>query len=184
MIWLYESKNRPQNTLSLGFKKEISLYNQRFEDDFAQESANSLKASLSRLIHNGFLERISKGLYLFAFSQHKNHFLIEKIAIALRPGHYNYLSLESALSLYGLISQIPVDRLTIMTPGRKGEYLTPYGTIEFTHTQRNIFDVLNRALTTDGPLKIATKKSALQDLKRVGRNLHLVNPEEDLENDE
>ncbi len=41
--------------------------------------------------------------------------------------------LESALSEYGVISQIPIDRLTIMTTGRKGHYKTPYGTIEFTH---------------------------------------------------
>lgn len=37
-------------------------------------------------------------------------------------GEYNYISLESALSEYGIISQIPIDRLTIMTTGRKGEY--------------------------------------------------------------
>ncbi len=33
-------------------------------------------------------------------------------------GEYNYVSLESMLSEYGLISQIPIDRLTVMTTGR------------------------------------------------------------------
>ena len=121
-----------------------------------------------------FLERISKGLYLFSFSIHKKNYLLENIAIFLRPGHYNYLSLESALAQYGVISQIPVDRITVMTTGRKGKYVTNYGIIEFTHTKRSILDVLENTLVVNTPLRLATKKTAFRDLKRVGRNLHLV----------
>ncbi|MDV7106381.1 hypothetical protein R3X26_18525 [Vibrio sp. TH_r3] len=32
------------------------------------------------------------------------------------------------LSDFGVISQIPVDRLTVMTTGRSGEFKTPLGT--------------------------------------------------------
>ena len=60
---------------------------------------------------------------------------------------------------------MPVDRLTLMTTGRKGEYATPYGVIEFTHTARSIFDLLENTLMTDTPLKVATKKTAFRDLK-------------------
>lgn len=141
---------------------------------FRKESPKTLQESLKRLIKAGLLERIRKGLYLFSFSLHKRNNLIEAIAIHLRPGHYNYLSLECALSQYGVISQMPIDRLTIMTTGRKGEYVTPYGIIEFTHTQRSIFDILENTLITDTPLRMATKKTALRDLRRVGRNLHLI----------
>ncbi|WP_422139500.1 hypothetical protein [Endozoicomonas sp. ALC020] len=70
---------------------------------------------------------------------------VQSIAIALRRGDYNYISLESALSEYGAISQIPVDRLTIMTTGRKGEYKTPFGVLEFTHTRRSVADILDSA---------------------------------------
>lgn len=47
-------------------------------------------------------------------------YTIEHIAKALRPEKYNYVSLESILSEYGVISQIPMDRLTVMTTGREG----------------------------------------------------------------
>ncbi|MCL6272220.1 hypothetical protein M3P05_20060 [Sansalvadorimonas sp. 2012CJ34-2] len=67
-----------------------------------------------------------------------------------------------------------VVRLTIMTTGRKGEYKTPFGTLEFTHTKRSVGDILDSFVDRDRPLKIATKQAAIRDLKRVGRNLHLL----------
>lgn len=151
---------------------------------FPNEAPKTLQESIRRLVRSGILERIRKGLYIFSFSANKKKYLLEKIAIYFRSGHYNYLSLESALSQYGVISQMPVDRLTVMTTGRKGEYLTPYGVIEFTHTRRSVFDILKSTLITDAPLKIATKKTALRDLKRVGRNLHLIDPMECYENEQ
>jgi hypothetical protein len=82
------------------------------------------------------------------------------------------------LSEYGVISQIPLDRLTVMTTGRGGAHKTLYGTIEFTHTKRSVINMLDHIQTIkDRPLRIATKEIALRDLKRVGRNLHLVEME-------
>ncbi|HGS5457581.1 TPA: hypothetical protein ACN32Y_004777 [Vibrio parahaemolyticus] len=85
---------------------------------------------------NQILERVARGIYLYTLS--KDRFsanTLEIIAKTLRRGEYSYVSLESALSEYGVISQIPMDRLTVMTTGRKGEYKTRYGVIEFTHTK-------------------------------------------------
>ncbi|MCF9158081.1 hypothetical protein J7919_23515, partial [Vibrio parahaemolyticus] len=67
-------------------------------------------------------------------------------------------------------SQVMTDRITIMTTGRKGEFRTPYGVIEFTHTKRDDIDIINNTITSARPLRIAT----LRDLKRVGRNTHLI----------
>jgi len=92
----------------------------------------------------------------------------------LRRGDYSYVSLESALSEYGAISQIPIDRLTVMTTGRKGEYKTPYGTIEFTHTKRNLQNILQSMRDVGRPLRLANPMAAWRDLKRTGRNTHLV----------
>ncbi len=100
---------------------------------------------------------------------------IEHVARALRRGEYNYVSLESALSEYGVISQIPVDRLTVMTTGRKGVYGTPVGTIEFVHTKRKLSAILAGVVDVQRPLRLATAQTAWRDLKRVGRNTHLVN---------
>lgn len=145
---------------------------------FHEDSERSLNDSLARLVKNGVLERVARGVYVYGFSRNKSSSkTIEHIAIALRRGDYSYISLESALSFYGVISQIPVDRLTVMTTGVKGTYKTQYGVIEFTHTKRSVQDILAQVITTERPLRVASKLAALRDLKRVGRNTHLVDME-------
>lgn len=141
---------------------------------FPEDSPRSREATLKRLVRDGILERPAKGVYLYALSRHKGSDTLELIARTLRRGRYNYVSLESALSEYGVISQIPVGRLTVVTTGRKGEYLTPYGVIEFTHTKRPITEVIDSMKECGRPLKLATKSAALRDLRRVGRNTQLI----------
>ncbi len=141
---------------------------------FPEDTQRSLQAGLSRLIESGLLMRIAKGIYLNPLSRHKGVNTIEQIAKTIRRGEYNYISLESALSEYGVISQIPMDRLTVVTTGRKGEYKTPFGTIEFTHTKRTLSNIIGSIKNTGRPLRIATKNTAYRDLNRVGRNTHLV----------
>ena len=145
---------------------------------FHEDSPRSLTGSLARLVKAGIMERVARGVYVYALSRHKNtRNTLDLIAIALRRGEYNYVSLESALSAYGVISQIPIDRLTLMTTGVKGEYKTRYGVIEFTHTKRTVQDILDHVVQTNRPLRVASKIAALRDLKRVGRNNHLVDME-------
>lgn len=146
---------------------------------FPEDNAKTFTEGLNRLVKAGLLRRACRGIYVNPHAQSFDSFVIERIAKALRRGEYNYVSLESILSEYGVISQIPIDRLTVMTTGRKGIYKTPYGIIEFTHTQRAIADIINHIKTTDNrPLRVASKEIALRDLKRVGRNTHCLIPEE------
>jgi len=145
---------------------------------FHEDSPRAFKAGLQRLVADEILLRPVRGVYLYALSQDLSTDTIEHIARAMRRGEYNYVSLESALSEYGVISQIPVDRLTVMTTGRKGEYPTSFGTIEFTHTKRRPVDILPDVRDVGRPLKLATPAAAWRDLKRVGRNTHLVNEQE------
>lgn len=141
---------------------------------FHEDSARALKDGLRRLVAEGLLERPARGVYLYALAHSRDSDMIEHIARALRRGEYNYVSLESALSEYGAISQVPLDRLTVMTTGRKGVYKTPYGTIEFVHTKRSVGELLKRMTDVGRPLQLATLQAAWSDLKRVGRNTHLV----------
>ncbi|MCK0713580.1 type IV toxin-antitoxin system AbiEi family antitoxin [Chromohalobacter sarecensis] len=141
---------------------------------FPEDSPKTLQEGINRLRQHGMLEAVSRGVYVYKLSRHRDADLLERIAKAMRRGEYSYVSLESALSEYGAISQIPVDRLTIMTTGRKGEYRTPYGTIEFTHTKRPVIQLLDRMRDVGRPLRLATPQAAWADLKRVGRNTHLV----------
>ncbi|WP_282110952.1 type IV toxin-antitoxin system AbiEi family antitoxin [Shewanella algicola] len=147
---------------------------------FHDESKRALRASIQRLVGTGLLVRVCNGVYVNSLSKSRDSHLLERLATAIRRGEYNYVSLESALSEYGAISQIPIDRLTVMTTGRKGEYKTPYGTIEFTHTKRTTVDILENTENVGRPLRMASIKAAYRDLKRVGRNTRLV--EKDLIN--
>lgn len=104
---------------------------------------------------------------------------IEEVAKVLRPGKLCYVSLESMLSEHGLISQIPISRISVMTTGVSGVHETPYGVIEFTHTKRSVPDILARTLHVEGrPLRIARKRVAVQDFLRVGRNTEMIDLEE------
>lgn len=144
---------------------------------FHEDSPKTLQEGVNRLRRYGVLEGVARGIYHYALSRTPDAYRLERIARAMRRGEYSYVSLESALSEYGAISQIPVDRLTVMTTGRKGTYRTPYGTIEFTHTRRPITELMERMKDIGRPLKIATPEAAWADLKRVGRNTHLVDVE-------
>ena len=144
---------------------------------FHEDNPKTLQEGINRLRKNGILEGVARGIYYYSLSRPPDSYRLERIARAMRRGEYSYVSLESALSEYGAISQIPVDRLTIMTTGRKGTHRTPYGTIEFTHTSRPIIELLPRMRDIGRPLKMATPEAAWADLKRVGRNTYLVDVE-------
>ncbi|QWC69460.1 type IV toxin-antitoxin system AbiEi family antitoxin [Enterobacter mori] len=144
---------------------------------FPEESERGLKASVRRLNEAGILTRAAQGVYIYNRAA-KDSYILEHISRVIRRGEYSYISLESALSQYGVISQIPVDRLTLMTTGREGEFRTPWGVIEMTHTERSLADILQGTTPTSGPLRMALPETALRDLRRVGRNLHLVDIQE------
>ena len=67
------------------------------------------------------------------------------IAAHLRANELNYISLETALSDAGIISQIPMHWISIKSSGRSniiscGEF----GTIEFVHTNQKPYDIMNQ----------------------------------------
>jgi predicted transcriptional regulator of viral defense system len=146
---------------------------------FSEPIGSVLNATLNRLVSARILTRAARGVYVYSVSAHVDAYTIEVVADTLRRGAYNFVSMESALSDYGLISQIPIDRITVMTTGRRGEYHTPYGVIEFTHTKRNPMDILEHTvLRPPHRLRIATEEFAMANLRRVGRNLNMVEGQE------
>ena len=148
-------------------------------DIFRDRSPRAFEDGLRRLVGRGVLQRAARGVYVFALSQRPKGYLLEEIAVCKRRGKINYVSLESALCEFGAISQVMVDRITVMTTGRSAEIKTPWGVIEFTHTARPASDILESTIHMEGrPLRIARLKAALRDLRRVGRNLHMVDMDE------
>ena len=139
------------------------------------EQGSTLSATIKRLVANKHLVRAVRDVYVSQAGVNSNPYLLEEIALTLRRGEYNYISLESALSEWGSISQIPLDRITIMTTGRRGEYQTPFGVIEFTHTKLNPTTILaNTVQQPNRPLRIASEGFAAKQLRRVGRNVDLL----------
>lgn len=145
---------------------------------FIQDKPKAFEEGLRRLVKSELLVRACRGVYVNPYTLSEDGYTIERVARALRRGAFNYVSLESMLSEYGAISQILMDRLTVMTTGREGIYHTPYGTIEFTHTERSVEDILQSIHTVPGrPLRVASLDTAWRDLKRVGRNTNMVDRE-------
>jgi hypothetical protein len=141
------------------------------------EHPKTFMKGLARMEDVGVLLKVARGFYV----NPKSHCLPQDTLAALvpflKPWSFNYVSLESVLSEAGWVSQLP-SCLTLMTTGRKGTFHTPYGTLEFVHTQRkpsaNLGDMYFDPVRE---LYVAKPELALRDLKRVGRNMDLVNLE-------
>lgn len=146
---------------------------------FSHEKEKAFEKSLQRLVADGILQRVAKGVYVNNMAKSKKAQVIEDIASVLRRGHFSYVSRESMLAEYGVISQVPMSRITLMTTGASGLYETPYGTIEFTHTKRRPAELIARTMSVKGrPLRIATKQAAVADLVRAGRNANMIDTTE------
>lgn len=132
--------------------------------------------TIERLVAKGILVRATdaSGIYVYPDGRPEGSLILDQVALMLRQPHHSYISLESALSDYSIISQVPAV-LTVMTTGREGEFTTPWGRIEFVHTERKPSEILAQARPgPDGNLDIAPPPMAIEDMKRTKRSLKLV----------
>lgn len=127
----------------------------------------------------GVLERVSRGVYMNPNSPPETSDVLIKLAKLLHWNKFIYISLESQLSYLGVISQISIDRLTVMTTGKSRVVKSKFGTIEFTHTKHSV-ESLDDDIYFDDDFKVfrAHKEKAIRDLKRVGRNIQMLEGEE------
>jgi hypothetical protein len=133
-----------------------------------------LKLMMKRLADQGVLIRAAKGVYINPHAQSRPADVRRGLLRFLRPREINYVSLEAKLSEAGVISQMTT-ALTCMTTGSPGQFDTPWGAVEFTHTDRKI-EVGTDVIFNDETLE-ATVRIAVRDLRRVGRNLDLIDEE-------
>ena len=62
-----------------------------------------------------------------------------------------------------------------MTKGRSGEFSTPYGIIEFTHTKKPIAQIMpNLYFDSEIGMFRAATSQAIADLKACNRNISMV----------
>ncbi len=138
-----------------------------------------LPVLLSRAVQAGLLQRICKGIYFYPVADYPAGNLLFHAAARLRAGEFNYISLETALSDAGVISQVPINWITLMSSGRThivdcGEF----GHIEFIHTVRRP-DSLATELSYDADCHLwrASVRLAFRDMKATRRNLELIDKE-------
>lgn len=93
---------------------------------------STLKVILSRLIKQKKLLRIIRGYYCLP----QRNPDVEQLAVEFY--YPSYISLEYALAIYGIISQVP-SRLTLVTSKRGAVYSAMGSIIEFTHIGPALF---------------------------------------------
>ncbi len=138
-------------------------------------SKAAYKTLLSRAVREGYLNRICRGLYLYK-QANPNGLLLFHAAARLRASDLNYISLETALSEAGVISQIPINWISIMSSGRSNVISCgQLGTIEFIHTQQRPEQLLEQ-LHYDSRCRLwrANVALALRDMRVTHRNMDLI----------
>lgn len=128
-------------------------------------SRESLKVALNRLANKKILIRIKRGVYQLAFSE------IDVKKIANQLYYPSYLSFESALSLYGILSQIPFTQTFATT--RKSKKMILWNTeVEFTQIKKELFFgyILDR-----GIYKATPEKALMDQIYMVSRGKRNIN---------
>ncbi|MBN2493252.1 MAG: type IV toxin-antitoxin system AbiEi family antitoxin domain-containing protein [Deltaproteobacteria bacterium] len=113
----------------------------------------TLRVELSRLVARGLVERVSHGLYANPFNPPGP----DELAMALKTPAY--LSLESALSRRGVLSQDPA-AYTLVTTAGTYTFESRGRVFEYHHIQRAYFT----GYTREGTLLLAEPEKALADL--------------------
>jgi predicted transcriptional regulator of viral defense system len=109
---------------------------------------NTLNKIVERLIKEGILERITKGIFIFSLSPP------DDFEIANFLSSPSYISLESALNFYGILIQTPyqITSVTLQKGGRRAKF-------EYLHVSPQYFFGYEK----NNHFLIATKEKALLD---------------------
>lgn len=129
---------------------------------------DSLKVAVYRLVKKGILTKIKRGLFQLTFNP------VDVKRIANQIYYPSYLSFESALSLHGILSQVPYTQ-TFATP-KRSKKIVLWGTeAEFRQLQKDLYF----GYRLENGIYIAEPEKALLDqLYLVSRGKAELNIEE------
>jgi predicted transcriptional regulator of viral defense system len=136
----------------------------------------AFKTLLSRAVKEHYLSRICRGLYLYPKVRPEGGLILQHAVSKLRPLGLNYLSLETVLSDAGVISQIPINRIMVMSSGRSSVIeCGNWGSIEFVHTRQQPAELADY-LSYDEKSRLwrANISQAIRDMKATHRSLDLI----------
>ncbi|MFZ4617432.1 MAG: type IV toxin-antitoxin system AbiEi family antitoxin [Rectinemataceae bacterium] len=143
---------------------------------FQECSRAALKMLFRRSVGDGFLLPVCRGVYLYKRAPWPRGLILYHAASKLRADTFNYISLESALSDAGIISQVPLQWLTLMSGGRSATIeCGDFGTIEFIHTAKSPAQVADQ-VSHDARCGLwrASVALALLDMRACKRPLDLI----------
>ncbi len=175
--YIMQVMKKLRNTLESLSDREHYLFRvSDFYSVFPEHSYAALKMLLSRAVKDGLLVRVCRGIYLNPRVEYPRGLVLYHTAAKLRAGEFNYLSLETVLSEAGVVSQIPIAWISLMSSGRTytvecGEF----GSIEFIHTKKQPDDIADR-LIYDSRCRLwrACVGLALEDMRATGRSMDLI----------
>ncbi len=142
-------------------------------------SPAAFKALVGRAVKAGVLRRVCRGLYLYPRVEYPAGLLLYYAAARLRAQEFNYISLESVLSDVGVISQIPMSWVTIMSSGRSNIIdCGNWGHIEFIHTKK-VLKQVEEHIHYDSRCRMwrASVALALRDMALTRRSTDLIDME-------
>jgi predicted transcriptional regulator of viral defense system len=145
----------------------------------AVPKCGQLAVLLSRATQAGLLRRVCRGIYLYPVRDYPAEQLLFHAAARLRAGEFNYIGLETVLSDAGVISQVPMNWISLMTSGRSHVVdCGDYGHIDFVHTAQQPNEVSDE-LTYDAERHLwrASVRQAWRDMKATRRSVDLVDQE-------
>jgi len=143
-----------------------------FRSLFPDLSPGAYRTLLHRAEKRGVLERVCQGVYQYAGAPDNSGLILFHAAALLRARHFNYIGLETVLSEAGLISQIPMAWITLVSTGRSATVnCGRFGTIEFVHTERAMSQIIGE-LSYDSARHLyrASPELALADMRRFNRS--------------
>jgi predicted transcriptional regulator of viral defense system len=145
----------------------------------AVPGCGQLAVLLSRASKAGPLTRVCRGIYFYPVPDYPLGNLLFHAAARVRAGEFNYISLETVLSDAGVISQLPMNWITLMTSGRSHVIdCGDYGHIEFVHTAQRPEDLAGElAYDAERHLWRASVRQAMRDMKATRRSMELVDEE-------
>lgn len=119
------------------------------------------KNSISRWLEKGYLTKLRNGFYLFKnISAQDEHNLF---LIAGKIYDPSYISLESALSWYGIIPE-GVFTITSVTTKKTRNFVTPIGTFDYKNVKKSLFFGVQLMPSGSFYFKMAEPIKAILDL--------------------
>jgi len=151
------------------YKKKVSLFGiNDAKKVFAISKDNTVYKLLQRLEKKNIIKRIENGKYLFSFTE------VSDFEIANFLFSPSYISLESALSFYGILSQFPYT-ITSVTSKKSKRVVYEDKEYEFVHIESKYFYGF---LKKDKFLIASPEKALIDMLYFMAKKLRSISVEE------